>query len=77
MTVIRTRKIKYRKASHQMYEQNNCNKFLNHMTHKSALEMCGGGTTGSERVVNVVQGLQRVIILQTHKTGIIRLLYFY
>lgn len=60
-----------------MYEQSNCYKFLNHMTYKSALQMCDGGATGSERVVNVVQGLQRVIILQTHITGIIRLLYFY
>lgn len=47
------------------------------MTYESVLEMCDHGARGSKRIVNVVQGLQSVIILQTHKTVIIRLLYFY
>ena len=55
-------------------------KFLRHMTHESALEKYDGETRGSKKKkkkVNVVQGLQSIVVLQTHKTVIIRLfLYF-
>ena len=56
-------------------------KFLRHMTHESALEKYDGEARGSKKKkkkkVNVVQGLQSIVVLQTHKTVIIRLfLYF-
>lgn len=70
--LIQTRKMKYGKY-HTKYM-----KFLRHMTHESALEKYDGETRGSKKKkVNVVQGLQSIVVLQTHKTVIIRLfLYF-
>lgn len=56
--VIRTRKIKYGKISHQVYEQNPHNKFLIHMTYESPLEIRDGGARGSKRIVNVILELQ-------------------
>ena len=50
------RKIKYKKKSHPMYEQNKCNEFLNHVTPTSALEICAAGARGRKKVVKVVRG---------------------
>lgn len=61
-----------------MYEPNHCKKCLRHMTHESALEKYEGEARGSKKKkkkVNVVQGLQSLVVLQTHKAVIVRLFY--
>lgn len=64
--------MKYENIPHQMYEHNCCDKFLIHMIYESASEVRASGPRGSRRIVNVVPGLQSIIILQTHKTVITR-----
>lgn len=58
ITIISRRKIKYGKISHQVYEQNPCDKFLIHMTYESPLEIHDDGARGSKRIVNVILELQ-------------------
>jgi hypothetical protein len=44
--IIKPKKSK-EKMSHQMYEENHCNKFLSHMIYELALKICGDGTRKS------------------------------